>query len=120
MERWSASADGPYFYEPTRDTLLASRGDTATLWSTVLLHETTRPSGATLYLGLLHSLQRANRSDLNRVQRLGTVATVSTDSRWWKLNRPTATMLVAHYLDDPSKAGGWTVGIQVGTSLAHR
>lgn len=119
VERWSAS-DGPWFYEPTRDTLLQSKGSTLMAARTVVLREHVSRRGTRVGLGAIHTLQQVNRGRLNQVQRVGALTTVQSDGRWRWLRRPAGALVVARYLDDPSKDGGWTAMFTLATTLRER
>jgi hypothetical protein len=85
-----------------------------------VMYQHTRSSGARVSVGVVHSLLRVDRSRFNQVQKLGTVFMAETDGRFAGLSRPSATILVARYLDDPSKEGGWTAAVTVGATLRRR
>ena len=122
-ERWSASVTGPLFYEPTRDTLLDKSGDSLIALRHVVMYEHVRASGATVSLGGIHTLQRVHGfkgAQLNQVQKLGVLFATQSDGRFAGLARPSLTVMVAHYLDDPSKEGGWTAAVAVSVSLHRR
>ena len=120
VERWSSSASGPFFYEPTRDTLLAVSGDHLVTLSTVVLYEHAQRSGGTLSIGPMHSLMRVHSGDLNQVQRAGVVMIQQRPGRHMGLSNPRATVMVARYLDDPTKRGQWSAAVAVGFDLRRR
>lgn len=123
LEHWSASATGPLFYEPTRDTLLETGGESVVALRHVVMYEHVRASGARVSLGGMHTLQRVNGlrgAHLNQVQKLGVLVMTQSDGRFAGLARPSLTVAVARYLDDPSKEGGWTAAVAVGVSLRRR
>ena len=123
LERWSASATGPLFYEPTRDTLLETGGDTLIALRHVVMYEHVRASGTRVCMDGIHSLPRADGfkgAQLNQVQKLGVLFMTQSDGRFAGLARPSLTVMVARYLDDPSKEGGWTAAAAVGVSLRRQ
>jgi hypothetical protein len=120
IERWYASAPGPWFYEPTRDTLLESNGSTVAASRTVVMYEHVTRAGTRLGVGGLHTLQEVDRRQLNKVQRLGAIGTLQSDGRWRFLNRPAMNVIVARYLDDPSKDGGIFAAFTLATTLRRR
>lgn len=120
IERWASSAEGPLFYEPSRDTLLKVDGGSVIAVRHVALYEHVKASGARVSVGALHTLQRVDRSRLNQVQKLGALVVAETDGRFAGLSRPSATIFVARYLDDPSKDGEWTVGVAIAATLRRR
>ncbi len=84
FEWWSSNAAGPFFYEPTRDTLLDTSGDRVTTLTGAVLYE--------------HALR---------------------NGRLFTLDRPSVTVSVSRYLDDPNKQNEWTAAMAIGFSL-HR
>lgn len=117
LERWSSSAPGPFFYEPTRDTLLAVSGDFAASATTTVLYQRSLSGGGFLRTGPFHSLMRVHGDALNQVQKLGVVAVHQMSGDHLGLVRPSISLQVGRYLDDPSKAGQWSGGLSVGFSL---
>lgn len=120
VEHWSSTADGPYYYEPTRDTLLASNGDTVLAWSSVILREWTRSHGGVWSIGPSHSLMRVHRSAFNQVQKVGLVSSYQAAGRHYGVNRPSLTVQATYFVDDPSKQGQWGASLQVAFSLRRR
>ncbi len=120
VERWSASAPGPWFYEPTRDTLLQTGGDYVVASRAVVIYEHVTAAGTHLGLGGIHTFQRVDRRRLNQVQRLGLVSTLQSDGRWFFLRRPAVNLIVARYLDDPSKDGEVFAALAIATTLRRR
>jgi len=117
VERWSASADGPWIYEPTRDTLLESHGSMLRSVRSLVMREHVSRAGTRVGLGAVHTLQRVDGKRLNQVQRLGGIVTLQSDGRWRWLRRPALNVAVARYLDDPSKDKGWTGWLTLATTL---
>ncbi len=120
IERWSSTASGPLFYEPTRDTLLAVAGDRLTALSTVLLYERAAAGGGTWSVGPTHSLSRVGRTSLNQTQRAGVVVVRQSAGRRFGMSEPRATVLIARYLEDASKRGEWSAAIAIGFTLKRR
>ncbi len=119
-ERWASSAAGPFFYEPTRDTLLAVAGDQILSQITTVLYQQPLEGGGQFMLGPIHSVARSDRSALNQIQKLGAVAIHQSSGNHFGLTRPTVSAQAAYYLDDPSKQGQWSAAIAVGFSLGKR
>jgi hypothetical protein len=117
FERWYSSAPGPWFYEPMRDTLLESNGSDVAASRAVVMYEHVTAAGTRLGLGGLHTLQEVDSRALNKVQRAGAIGTLQSDGSWRFLNRPAMTLIVARYLDDPSKDGGIFVAFTLATTL---
>lgn len=120
IERWYSSSAGPWFYEPTRDTLLESRGSNVAASRVVVIYEHVTAAGARLGLGGIHTFQEVDRRKLNEVQRLGVISTLQSNGRWRFLNRPALTVIAARYLEDPSKDGGYFAAVTVATTLRRR
>lgn len=118
LEWWSSNAAGPFFYEPTRDTLLDVGGDRLTTITSAVLYDHPLAAGH-LTTGVTHSRMRGRGGSLNEVQRLGVVAVRQYEGRFLSLDRPSVTLSAARYLDDPSKQGQWTASMAIGFSL-HR
>ena len=117
LEWWSSNAAGPFFYEPTRDTLLDAKGDRLTTLTGAVLYEHPLAAGGHLSAGLMHALTRVNHNSLNQIQRVGVVAIRQFDGRVLGLARPSFTGNVSRYLDDPSKRGEWSAAVAIGFSL---
>jgi hypothetical protein len=118
LERWSSSAAGPFFYEPTRDTLIDARGDQLITVTSAVLYEHPVATGH-VTAGVTHSRMQAHGGSLNQIQRLGVVAIKQSDGRLLWLNAPSVTITTSRYLDDPFKQGEWTASMAIGFSL-HR
>jgi hypothetical protein len=119
VEWWTSNAPGPFLYEPTRDTLLNVNGDRLTTVSTAVLYEH-RVNGAQWLTGLTHSLSRVNGwsgTSLNQIHRLGGVVIRQWDGRVLGVPKPSVTLAVARYLDDPSKRHEWTGAMAIGFGL---
>lgn len=117
IERWSSSADGKWFYDPTRDTLLKSDGVGLVATRAIAMYEHVTDAGTRLSVGGIHTWQQVDRRRLNRIQRLGVITSLQSDGRLLRLNRPAVNVIVAKYLDDPSKDGEWTAMLTVGVTL---
>jgi hypothetical protein len=114
LEYWRSSADGPYFYEATRDQLLASGGDQLINTTAVVLYEHPAGEGGSMSAGLFHGLTRVFDAGQNQSQRLGVIATRQFGSTHMRLPRPRFTVLLYRYLDDPSKKDGWGGAFAIG------
>jgi hypothetical protein len=119
LEWWSSNAAGPFFYEPTRDTLLDTKGDRLTALTSAVLYQYPVAQGG-LSAGLMHSLTRVNHASLNQIQRLGGLVIRQFDGQVLGVARPSLTGLVWRYLDDPSKRGEWAAAMSIGFSLTRQ
>lgn len=113
FEWWRSSADGEFFYEPTRDTVLQSAGDQLITTTSVLMYQWTT-GASSLSVGGLHTLARVSDAPGNNIQKIGVLAVKQFGAAHFGLPQPRLTLLVARYLDDPSKQGQWTAAIAVG------
>jgi hypothetical protein len=113
FEHWRSSADGPYFYEATRDQLLASSGDELVNLTGVALYEHKVRDGS-FSAGLFHGLTRVFAAGGNQSQRLGVIAIRQFTMTHFRLPRPSLTAVVYQYLDDPSKKHTWGGAIAIG------
>ena len=119
FEWWRSSADGEFFYEPTRDTVLKSAGDQLITTTSVLMYQWTT-GASSLSVGGLHTLARVTDAPGNRIQKMGIIAVKQFGAGHFGLPQPRLTLLVARYLDDPSKQGQWTAAIAVGFRKGRR
>lgn len=114
FEDWRSSADGPYFYEATRDQLLASGGDQLINTSSVAMYEHPTGGGGALSAGVFHGLTRVFDAGQNQSQRLGIIGIRQFASTHLTLPKPRFTVLLYQYLDDASKQGSWGGAIAIG------
>ena len=104
LERWRADVPGPLFYEVYRDTLIAASGGTVGFLSNVAVYEI--PAGAgKVRAGVLHDLTHVYAFPGNRIQRVGPVVVYEAGWSCLGLRRPTFTVNIGYYLNDPSKKG---------------
>ena len=113
FEYWRSSADGPCFYEATRDQLLASGGDELINLTGVALYEH-RVRDGSLSAGVFHGLTRVFAAGRNQSRRLGVIAIRQFTMTHLRLPRPSLTAVVYQYLDDPSKQHSWGGAIAIG------
>lgn len=117
FEHWRSSADGPYFYEATRDQLLASSGDGLLNMTGFVLYEHRLRDGS-LSAGVLHGLTRVFSAGRNQSQRLGAMAIRQFSKTRFRLPQPSVTVAIYQYLDDPSKkhalGGAVAIGFRTG------
>jgi len=107
LEWWRVDAPGEYFYEPMRDTLLASDGDFAIVSSSQLFYELARGPGKRQVLaGIFHDRISVPDAPDNRRQRLGPIVLWTLGDKRFGLHEPTLIGSVFSYLTDPSKDGG--------------
>jgi hypothetical protein len=113
IEWWRSNAEGDFFYEPTRDTLLKSAGDRMMSTTGIVMYQTAMGEG-TLSIGALHTSARVSGAPLNDIQKLGAIAVREFGASRFGLPRPKLTLIVARYLDDRSKDGQWTAAAAIG------
>jgi hypothetical protein len=113
FERWEVDGPDAFFYEPRRDTLLASGGDSLWRTSSLVLLES-GSAARKLQVGLHHELQRVRDAPANDMQRLGPLVIWPLGDRLWGLAEPTLLANAYFYLEDPYKRHevGATVGIR--------
>ena len=116
FERWQTSAVGPFFYEPTRDTLLRSSGDMMLTATSVAMYQRTVGADGTLSAGVLHSLTDVFDAPGNRSQRLGLIVIREYSST--RFHVPHLRLLVTawQYLEDPSKRHQFGAAAAIGFS----
>ena len=107
FERWRSSADGPYYYEATRDQLLASGGDHLINATGVAMYEHATAGGGYLSAGPIYGVTRVFDARANQSRRLGIIAVRQFASTHLRLPNPRLTVLMYRYLEDRSKQGGW-------------
>lgn len=113
FERWRSNASSEFFYEPTRDTILESSGDRVAVVNAVLMYQRAMGEG-TLSAGPLFTATRVHGAPLNDVSKVGAIAIREFARARFGLPRPKVTLVVARYLDDPSKDGQWTAAAAIG------
>ncbi len=114
FERWSSSASGPLFYEPTRDALLKVNGDYLMTLSTVAMYQREYPSGGLLSGGMIHDMTHVFNAPDNRSQRLGLIGVREFGGSRFFLPHLRVTAVVWRYLEDPSKSGQWGGALAIG------
>jgi len=101
VERWWSTAEGPYFHEPGRNTLVAVGGGTVRALSAAALYDLSNRVG----VGATYDLTDVPGARGNRRQRLGPLATWAAPVSLPFLGRPTVTAMAGTYLRDPSRRG---------------
>ena len=106
FEWWRVDGPGAFFYEPMRDTLLDSNGDSLMTLSSQLFYEfPSGKGGKKLLAGLFHDRIDVYDAPGNRRQRLGPLAVWTLGERRFGVREPTVIGSVFSYLQDPSKDG---------------
>jgi len=115
FERWSSSTAGPFFYEPTRDTLLKATGDYLMTLTSVAMYQQASASGNLMGAGVIHNSTRVfDAPSGNRSERIGLVGFHEFGSPRFRLPHLRATVLVWRYLKDPSKRDQWGAALAIG------
>ncbi len=109
-EWWRAGVAESFFYEPGRDTLIASHGDTLLRTTSVLAYEVAGPGSGKIVAGLNHRLTYVRGVPQSRIERPGLVAAWTLGARHFGLREPTLAVNVFYYRDDPYKEG--ELGVQ--------
>lgn len=107
IEWWRTNLDGPLYYEPARDTLLATRGGGLVNATSVVMYQHDRSTGGATSGGLLHHVTEVFAAPGNRIQRLGAIGVHEFGARPFGLPHLSVTAMGWRYLDDPSKRGDW-------------
>ena len=106
FEWWRVDGPGEFFYEPMRDTLLASDGDALMTLSSQLFYEfASGAGGKKLLAGLFHDSIDVYDAPENRRQRLGPLVLWTLGARRFGVGEPTGIGSVFYYLQDRSKEG---------------
>jgi hypothetical protein len=113
IEWWSSSVAGPYFYEPSRDTLLRAAGDRLLTASSVLVRQVPQGRGGRLTYGVGYELTDVLDAPGNLSQKLGLVVAHRFATRHLGLPSPSLGARVAYYLDDPSRKGQLTAALGI-------
>jgi hypothetical protein len=116
VERWWSTAQGPFFHEPGRNTLISVSGGTVrTLSAAVLCDASSR-----LGLGAAFDLTHVPGAAANRIQRVGPLATWVPPFSIPLLGRPVVTAVAGAYLRDPNRKGQLFGGVGLGFSRRTR
>ena len=81
--------------------------------SAVLMYRRVLESG-TLAAGPIHTTARVPSARHNDVEKIGALAIREYEGRRFGLPRPKLTLMIARYLEDPSKDGQWTAAAAIG------
>ena len=96
MEWWWSSASGPFYYEPSRDTVLKATGDRVLTVSTKFVRQMPQRGGGQLTYGIFHDLTEVIAAPGNRSQRLGVVVARRLASKRVGLQSPTIGLRVGY------------------------
>jgi hypothetical protein len=114
FERWQVNVAGPFFYEPTRDTLLRASGDTLLSATSVAMYQYDMGGDGTLSAGVLHALTEVSGAPDNRSQRLGVIVIREYSSTHFRVPRLRLLATAWQYLDDPSKRHQFGAAVAIG------
>jgi hypothetical protein len=120
FEWWKARFDGPYFYEPTRDTLLRSRGDAMVTSETVLLYELRSGPGRRILAGAVHDLTRVYKARRNQKQDVGVVGIFGLGRQVLGAHEPMLFFKAFRYVEDPYKTGQFGGQIALGFDVGKK
>jgi hypothetical protein len=123
-ESWSSSSPGTFFYEPTRDTLLKSRGASLGVGRVALMYEHVAAGGTRVGVGGIYTSQNhAGSAEVIKrlhIERAGVITSIQSDGRLLGLRRPNITATVSRYLKHPTKTDEWTATLTVAATLRRR
>jgi hypothetical protein len=117
LEWWTARAPGPYFYEPFRDTLLQSSGDTLVATETVALWSLREEGRGRLLAGPVHELTVVRDAPRNRRQDVGVMGVWGLGARRLGLHDPVVYLKVVRYLQEPNRDGQVAAQVALGFAL---
>jgi hypothetical protein len=120
LEWWKASAPGPYFYEPFRDTLLRASGDTLVASETVLLWSLGDGNSRKLLVGPVHDLTLVLDAPQNRRQDVGVMGILSLGARRLGLQDPVLFVKAVRYIEEPNRQGQIAAQMALGFALKKR
>lgn len=119
FESWKSGASGPYYYEPSRDTLLRASGDRILVVSTMALRLQGSEAAGQLGYGVRHNLTRVFDAPQNRSQRIGVFLMRQFSASRWGGRAPRIAGHVSYYLDDPNRHGQLSVGLGLSFRLTR-
>jgi hypothetical protein len=112
---WWSTADARYFYEPTHDTLLESRGGGVFSVSSVIMYRRPLASGS-VSVGMIHQETEAPIVE-NNIEKYGVIGIREFGGKRFGLPNARVTGVIARYSADPHKQGEWTAAFAVGFSI---
>ena len=120
LEWWRTKAPGaPFFYEPTRDTLLDARGDSMIVAEEMVVYEVRQSAGAKVLLGPMHTLTRVWAAPQNQKQDVGLLALVGLGARRLGMAEPTIFARVFYYLQSPNRRHQVSAQVALGFTVGH-
>lgn len=120
LEWWNVDTDGPFFYEPFRDTLLRASGDGLVATETILLWSLRRDEPHQLMIGPVHEMVRVYDARANRRQLLGLVGVWGLGARRLGVRSPVLFVKAARYMEDPNREGDVTLQAGLAALLGGR
>jgi hypothetical protein len=120
LEWWKASAPGPFFYEPFRDTLLRSSGDGLIATETLLLWSMWDDGQKKLLLGPVHDLTLVPDARQNRRQDVGLMGVWGLGPHKLGLQDPVVYVKLVRYIEEPNRDGQLGAQVAVGFALKKR
>jgi hypothetical protein len=116
VERWWCTANGPYFHEPGRNTLVAVRGGTVRALSAAALYDLSRRVG----VGAAYDLVDVPGARRNRAERLAALVTWTPRAPLPLVGRPALTAMAGTYLRDPNREGEAFAALGIGLAVGKR
>jgi hypothetical protein len=101
LEWWKANAPGPFFYEPFRDTLLRSSGDSLVATETLVLWALWDEGPRKLLVGPIHDMTHVFDASQNRRQDVGVVGILGLGALRFHLAEPVVFAKVVRYIESP-------------------
>lgn len=116
VERWWCTADGPYFHEPGRNTLVKTRGGTVRTLSAAALYDLSRQVGA----GAAYDLLDVPGARGNRAARLAALVTWTPRASIPLVGRPALTAAAGTYLRHPNREGQLHAALGIAFAVGKR
>lgn len=113
IESWRAGGDTTFFYEPTRDVILRSAGDSLFASTALLLWEVPTENGGSWLFGPVHNRVDVPDAPGNRIDRIGAVVIRDLAERRFGVGHPTVILNVQYYITDRYKEGELTAVLAV-------
>lgn len=120
FEWWKARFDGPYFYEPTRDTLLRARGDAMLTSETLVLYELRSGPGRRILAGAVHDLTRVYEARRNQKQDVGVVGIFGLGRQLLGAHEPMLFVKAFRYVEDPYRTGQFGGQLALGFDVGRK
>ena len=103
FEWWALDHSAPFFYEPSRGTLLRSGEDSLVAVSALVLLRTARHADRGVQLGVLYDATHVWDAPQNRKQRIGPLVSLRLGGRFAGVWKPVLFASPLYYLEQPTR-----------------